>query len=123
MSQQPWDRYGQQPYPPQGPPPPYQGPYQPQPMMAYTFHAGGGGRVTIRDDAIVFSPMVRDFTLKQIRWDRAEIAAVSVQPLPRNHCEVAVTRRDGTLRRYRQVRAAAAEVGSAFAVRGYPRPS
>ena len=114
--------YGQQHYPPQGPPPPFQGSYPPQPMRAYTFYAQGGGRVIIRDDAIVFSPMVRDFTWKRIRWDRAEVAAVSVQPLPRNRCEVAVTRWDGTMRRYRRVRAAAAEVRSAFAVRGYAQP-
>ena len=129
MSQPPFGEYGQQGQ--YQPPPPYRGrPYAPpgpgryqppprQPMMAYTFSAQGGGRVTVTDDAILMSPMLKDLTFKRIRWNRADVAAVSVQPLPRNRCEVAVTRRDGTMRRYRQVRAAAAEVESAFAVRGY----
>ena len=139
MSQQPpWDPYGQQPrrpsftpdpqpygqqsYPPQGPPPSYQGPYPPQPMKPYTFRALGGGRVTIQDDAIVMSPVLKNLTFKRIRWARAEVAAVPVQPLPRKRCEVSVTRRDGTMRRYRGIPAAAAEVELAFVVRGYPRP-
>jgi len=92
-------------------------------MKPYTFRALGGGRVTIRDDAIVMSPVLKDLTFKRIRWARDEVAAVSVQPLPRKRCEVSVTRRDGTMRRYRGIPAAAAEVESAFAVRGYPRPS
>jgi hypothetical protein len=93
-------------------------PHPQQPMRAYTFYAAGGGRVTITDEAILMSPML----FKQIRWARADVAAVSVQPLPRNRCEVAVTRRDGMMRKYRQVRAAAAEVQSAFVVRGYGNP-
>jgi hypothetical protein len=35
------------------------------------------------------SPKLKDLTLKRIRWDRANIAAVSVQPLPGNHRDVA----------------------------------
>ena len=93
-------------------------------MKPYTFRSASDGRVTISDDAILMSPvLLKDFTYKRTRWARDEVAAVSVQPLPRRRCEVAVTRRDGTMRRYRGVKAAAAEVESAFAVRGYPRDS
>ena len=33
-------------------------------MKPYTFRALGGGRVTIRDDAIVMSPVLKDLTFK-----------------------------------------------------------
>ena len=113
MSQPPFGQYGQQ---GQGPPPQ-------QRMKPYTFRSASGGRVTISDDAVLMSPvLLKHFTFKRIRWAREEVAEVSVRPLPRNRCEVTVTRRDGTMRRYGQVQAAAAEVESAFAARGYGSP-
>ena len=69
-----------------------------------------------------FSPAVRDRTFHRLSWDLADIAAMSVQPLAGRRCEVAVTHRDGTLRRFTDVHAAPGEVESAFAVRGYRRP-
>jgi hypothetical protein len=89
-------------------------------MKPCTFRSASGGRVTISGDAVLMSPvLLKDFTFKRIRWARDEVSAVSVQPLPRNRCELTVTRRDGMMRRYGQVQATAAEVESAFAVRGY----
>lgn len=123
---QPQPPYPQQPY--AQPPPQWQQPYPPpqhrQPMKPYTFRAGGLAVVTIRDDGVMLPPAFSDWTLKRVRWDRADVAAVSVEPHPRRNraCEVAITRRDGKLRRYRRVQAAAAEVASAFGVRGYPLP-
>lgn len=88
-------------------------------MKSYIFRAKGGARVIVADEGLSFSPVVRDLTFRRLNWPRADIAAVSVQPLPRRRCEVAVTHRDGSMRRFSDVHAAAAEVESAFAVRGY----
>jgi len=88
-------------------------------MRPYVFHARGGAKVTVADGGISFSPTVRDLTFKKQHWLRADIAAVSVQPLPRRRCEVALMHQDGAIRRFTNVPAAAAEVESAFAVRGY----
>jgi hypothetical protein len=91
-------------------------------MLPYRFRFGGTRHVAIDDEGVTFSPSVRNMTLRKLRWSKGDIVAVSVQQASRNGraCEVTLFRRDGTVQRFRDAGASAAEVTTAFAVRGYP---
>jgi hypothetical protein len=91
-------------------------------MKPYKFQFGGARHASVGDDEITFSPSVKDMSLRKQRLPRDEILGVSVQEEARQtrRCEVAVFQRDGSVRRFPDVMRPAAEVESAFRLRGYP---
>lgn len=94
-------------------------------MKPYKFQFAGTRHASIGDDGITFSSSVKDWSLRKQRWAREDILAVSVQAGARQTrlCEVAVTHQDGSVRRFPRIPRPAAEVTSAFSVRGYPDES
>jgi hypothetical protein len=91
-------------------------------MKPYRFLAASNQSVVIEDDEISFRPVLADWSLRRQHWARAEIIAVITSPSGSRtrRCEVSVTSADGTVRRFRNVRADAGEVATAFHVRGFP---
>ena len=91
-------------------------------MKPYQFFSASNQKVIIGDDEVSFRPVVADWSFRRQRWMRAEIIAVSASPsgVRKRRCEVSLTSADGSVRRFRDVRADAGEVASAFSVRGYP---
>jgi uncharacterized protein (DUF2132 family) len=106
-------------------------------MKPYKFSAKGSAVVVIGEEQITFSPSTRHPAFRKTRWAREDVLAVSVEAqqkigvgrtlafgvvgamAKRRVCEVSVFHKDGSVRRFRGVRKTAAEVGAAFAVRGY----
>jgi hypothetical protein len=90
-------------------------------LKPYTFLASGNQRVNVGDDEVTFRPILADKSLRRQHWAKTEILAVSVGPsgAKRRRCEVSLTRADGTVRRFREVMGDAAEVATAFDLRGY----
>lgn len=90
--------------------------------MKPKFQFGGARHASVGADEITFSPSMKDMTLRKQQLARAEILGVSVQEAAKQtrRCEVAVFHRDGSVRRFPNVIRPAAEVESAFRLRGYP---
>jgi hypothetical protein len=102
-----------------------------QTMKTYVFSTWGGRRrdskiatVTVSTEAVIFSRISIFRSRRQYRkYPKQAVAAVSVQPGPRGGCQVTLTGRDGSiLLRTDHVKLPAAEVSTAFGIRGYPGP-
>ena len=91
-------------------------------MKPYTF-LFRNGKVIVAEEALSFSPALRDRTLRRLHWSRADIVAIAVQPLPKKRCDVVVRRQDGGIRRFQDIDVTAAEMEEEFTMHGYRRRS